>query len=66
MKRIIVQRCPWRRARKECTKIDGVVLCVILLLVALGAGHFPSDNAPGPNLRVQITGAVADTSPFWR
>lgn len=64
---IKVERCPWRRAARKATALNGLILVLILILLALGAGHFGGNSvADGIHLVVRVTGGAQANGSFWR
>jgi len=66
-RRIETQSCPWRRAARKASSLNGWILVAILLLLALGAGHFGRNSVEdGIHLVVRVTGGAQANGSFWR
>jgi len=57
----------WRRADDTARALNGAILCAIVLMLALGAGHFgQSTRGVGIHLVVNITAGTAQPAgSFW-
>jgi hypothetical protein len=58
----------WKRADDTARALNGAILGAILLMLALGAGHFGQNGrSVGINLVVNITAGTAQPAgSFWR